>query len=949
MKRIFLFLIVVLPVVGYPQSVPLTPTIFPALFQYNSAITVTYDVTGTPLATLTEAWAWVWIPGVSIDAKYNINPATAAAEAAKFTRTTPSGKVIFTLVFKPSDFFNGDISSQTKIGILLKAQSWCNTPTVCQTTDYLVDFWDGSFQVALISPQQQPLFVDTGDDIEIIAETPIAADYNLFINDVLIDEQDNITVYNYTHTVTENSGYATVELVVTEGTGSDVVTFQYIISSASPSVTRPAGIIPGINYNSSDPTKVTLCLLAPDKTNVYVRGDFSEWNVLPENQMKRDGEFFWLELYGLTGGEEYAYQYLVDETIWLADPYADKILDPDDQYIPAGTYPNLKTFPQAAYNNESKWYFNRLSVFQTAQEPYTWQVEDFVKPAKEKLVVYKLLIRDFFDDGDNHYQSLIDTISYFKRLGISAIELLPIMEFGGNNSWGYNPQFMFAPDKAYGTKNKLKEFVDVCHKNGIAVILDIALNHQDMPNPFLLQDFNFDTFKPNPTNRWFNVDATHPFNVFYDMNHESAYTKAYLDTVNYYWLSEYKIDGYRFDLSKGFTQVNNPNNVNAWSQYDATRIAILKRMADKIWQDFPDAYVILEHLSVNSEEKELAEYRAGEGKGMMLWGNLNYAYGQNAMGYADGSDISWIYHSNRNWTVPHVLGYMESHDEERMIFRTTTYGNSTVSYDIKDLNTGLNRAKAASTIFYTIPGPKMLWQFGELGYDYSINYCEDTGEINENCRTSPKPVKWEYQEEYNRSRLYAHISDLLRLRQEYDVFTNGEAILSSNSTLEKQLILKNSPYTGAPANANEMNAAVAVNFNVITKTIQVDFPHTGVWYDYYGYGAQLNVDVTPFPLQLKPGEFKLYTDVEITNPLITAVSDEFEKIISFYPNPVKSILKIDAGENIVELKMHSVLGMTSQPARLSETEWDVSGLQQGIYIGEAITHRGSFKVRIIKQ
>lgn len=947
MRRLLFCLLVVVPGTLIAQSkVALNPTITPALFTPNDQITVTYNVTGTTLASLSSAYVWVWIPGENINAKYNVNPASSnptLSDNAKCTKTVAGGQTTFAITFKPADFFASSIANETQMGILLKGNDWSNG----QTTDFIANF---GFKISLVAPLTNPVFVNSNGVISIQVEAPVASDFETFVDDIPVHVSGaSATSYSYNHTASESSGLHRVKVVGTSGSGISEISFDYIIRASTILEERPIGIVPGINYPAADATKVTLCLLAPGKNSVYVRGDFSEWNVLPENQMKRDGEFFWLELYGLTGGEEYAYQYLVDETIWLADPYADKILDPDDQYIPAGTYPNLKTFPQDAYNSESKWYFNRLSVFQTAQEPYTWQVEDFVKPDKEKLVVYKLLIRDFFDDGDNHYQSLIDTISYFKRLGISAIELLPIMEFGGNNSWGYNPQFMFAPDKAYGTKNKLKEFVDVCHQNGIAVILDIALNHQDMPNPFLLQDFNFDTFKPNPTNRWFNVDATHPFNVFYDMNHESAYTKAYLDTVNYYWLSEYKIDGYRFDLSKGFTQVNNPNNVNAWSQYDATRVAILKRMADKIWQNFPDAYVILEHLSVNSEEKELAEYRAGEGKGMMLWGNLNYAYAQNAMGYADGSDISWIYHSNRNWTVPHVLGYMESHDEERMIFRTTTYGNSTVSYDIKDLNTGLNRAKAASTIFYTIPGPKMLWQFGELGYDYSINYCEDTGEISENCRTSPKPVKWEYQEEYNRSRLYAHISDLLRLRQEYDVFTNGEAILSSNSTLEKQLILKNSPYTGAPANANEMNAAVAVNFNVITKTIQVDFPHTGVWYDYYGYGAQLNVDVTPFPLQLKPGEFKLYTDVEITNPLITAVSDEFEKIISFYPNPVKSILKIDAGENIVELKMHSVLGMTSQPARLSETEWDVSGLQQGIYIGEAITHRGSFKVRIIKQ
>ncbi|MEJ0030023.1 MAG: alpha-amylase family glycosyl hydrolase [Bacteroidota bacterium] len=297
-------------------------------------------------------------------------------------------------------------------------------------------------------------------------------------------------------------------------------------------------------------------------------------------------------------------------------------------------------YPSAAL--KSQWYFNRASVLQTGQTPYNWQAANYQKPAKHQLVIYELLIRDFFDSNNRNYKMLTDTLSYLKRLGVNAIELMPVTEFNGNDSWGYNPTFMFAPDKYYGTKNDLKKFVDTCHENDIAVILDIVMNHQDIPNSYAMMDFDFGAFKPTPNNKWFNVNATHPFSVFNDLNHESSYTKAYLDTVNYYWLSEYKVDGFRYDLSKGFTQKNNPTDVNAWSAYDASRIAILKRMSDKIWSSFPDAYVILEHFAANDEEKELAEYRADEGKGMMPWANLNGPFNQNTMGYSENSDISSI-------------------------------------------------------------------------------------------------------------------------------------------------------------------------------------------------------------------------------------------------------------------------------------------------------------------
>jgi 1,4-alpha-glucan branching enzyme len=223
----------------------------------------------------------------------------------------------------------------------------------------------------------------------------------------------------------------------------------------------------------------------------------------------------------------------------------------------------------------------------------------------------------------------------------------------------------------------------------------MTMNHQDAPGSYVLMDFDFGTFKPTANNKWFNTDARHPFNVFFDMNHESSYTKIYLDTVNHYWLNEYKVDGFRFDLSKGFTQTNNPNNVSAWGAYDASRITILKRMADKIWSHSPNAFIILEHFGGNAEEKELSEYRAGEGKGMMLWGNVNYAFSQSTMGYSTDSDFGSYYHSSRGWTFPHLVGYMESHDEERMMFRNINFGNSSSLHNTANVSIALARMKAA--------------------------------------------------------------------------------------------------------------------------------------------------------------------------------------------------------------------------------------------------------------
>lgn len=258
-------------------------------------------------------------------------------------------------------------------------------------------------------------------------------------------------------------------------TVQDILTVN--VQASTQEVAMPEGLQPGINYNSTDPTTVTLVLQAPYKQNVYVIGDFNDWTYSPEYQMKRDGEMFWITLTGLTAGEEYAYQYVVDGSIYIADPYTDKVLDPwNDSYITTDVYPDLKLYPSGASGI--------VSVFQTSQTDYQWKTLDFKRPDTQDLIVYELHLRDFTTEGT--YKAALAKLPYLKDLGINAIELMPVNEFEGNDSWGYNPSFYFAVDKAYGTKDDLKAFIDECHADGIAVIIDMVLNHSFGQSPSML-------------------------------------------------------------------------------------------------------------------------------------------------------------------------------------------------------------------------------------------------------------------------------------------------------------------------------------------------------------------------------------------------------------------------------------------------------------------------------
>ena len=124
----------------------------------------------------------------------------------------------------------------------------------------------------------------------------------------------------------------------------------------------------------------------------------------------------------------------------------------------------------------------------------------------------------------------------------------------------------------------------------LPIILDVVFNHAHEKNPLCALYWNEQAFRPAADNIWLNEEPTHDFNVFFDFNHESEYTRDYVKKTIRHWLRDYNVDGFRFDLSKGFTQnVNGPFHAG---NYDASRIAIIKEYADAMWDESPGSYTI---------------------------------------------------------------------------------------------------------------------------------------------------------------------------------------------------------------------------------------------------------------------------------------------------------------------------------------------------------------------
>ena len=697
-----------------------------------------------------------------------------------------------------------------------------------------------------------------------------------------------------------------------------------------PLVTKklPEGVEYGINYNEDG--SVTFVFYDNDTEGkshkyCYIVGEWNDWTRKTEGAMYYDGSkgCWWITLDGFDPDKEYRFQYRLGNNsgtdTYVSDPYTEIVYDEwNDQYIQG-----VPAFPAGAKQ--------LVSAFRINKPAYPWKHKDFKVEDKNDLVIYEMLFRDF--TTSQNIAGAMSQLDYIENLGVTAVQLMPIQEFDGNLSWGYNPNHWFALDKYYGTREQYKEFIDECHARGLAVIVDVVYNHATGSHPWAKMWWNGDRTAAN--NPWFNEYPTHPYNVYHDMNHENAMVKEHVKRSLEYLLTEYDVDGFRFDLTKGFTQKQTDPDVAAWGRYDQSRVDILKGYADHIWSVNEDAVVIFEHLSDWDEEKVLAEH------GIQLWRNVNHEY-RTAVGGGTGN-FGNMY---SNAPFGGFVGYMESHDEERICYgagadassvtwgicgtltdwtsditlakdgaffsaKNVTfkaddmfkirgngqwndafnYGASTKGYKLP-LNTGyaltlgsgsqdmavpsagtydvyfsldaemvwlmtagqrpegpsvapgsgesedaltvaMRRAGASAAFFLTVPGPKMIWQFGEIGYDYSIDYNDRTGE---------KPVVTDqYMAVPARKALYDTYASLLKFRRENPRFFDKDAKFEWTPSGAVKKIT---------CSVDGKTFHVVGNFGKSTTTVNLP---AGQWTDYMND----NTSFISGSVTLKEGEFKL--------------------------------------------------------------------------------------------
>ncbi|WP_178983249.1 alpha-amylase family glycosyl hydrolase [Winogradskyella helgolandensis] len=861
---------------------------------------------------------------------------------------TNNGDGTFSITITPQTYYGitqAEADSATQIGMVFRNETGDQELKDDGCIDFI--FPVGKVLINITQPTSEVVVLNSGDDLSVSAtityqgSTTVMGSFEIFYNNVSVSTGNcGFPACNSTLTNITESG--TVKFVGTPPSSTDTgeASFDIIVVPTVTEEVLPANMIDGINYHT-DATKATLVLTAPGKEFIQVAGSWNNYEPSNSDVMKRDPSTgkYWLEVSGLTSGTIETYQYWVFDTnpianspalVKVADPYSPLVLSPfDDPYISATTYPNMPTYP-ADQERE-------VTVLQTGQTPYNWQVANFTKPVEEDLIIYEVLIRDF--DADRNFQDIIDRIDYFKNLNINAIELLPIMEYEGNESWGYNTSFHMAIDKFYGTQEKFKELVDICHQNGIAVILDIAFNHAFGRNPMVrmwMDDPDGDGWGgPSTDNPYFNVYPTHSYSVGNDFNHSSDYTKDYVKQVVGYWIEEYKIDGFRWDLTKGFTQ-NCGNGTYGGDEgctgsYQQDRVDVLKEYADHSWSVDPDHYVIFEHLGSDNEEKEWANYKLSEGKGVMMWGIMNSPYSELTMGQGGDKNISRMGHKGHvSFNGPRVVGYAESHDEERLMYKNVAFGNtSNSSHNVQDLNIALSRMSALGAVSVMVPGPKMIWHFGELGMDTSIFTCNDGSYDNDGCKLDTKPQpQWtnNWLTDAIRGQIYDDWSKLHKLKIDEPVFEGDYEITSGNLTPRIDVFDNSIP------NSELKNVIILANFDITTRSIDTNFPPgvTSTWYDLMDATGNTTVSNSTSAITIPAGQFRILGNKASD---VLSVADEALLGFSIYPNPSQTTFSINV--NVSNVEVYDLTGKLVKSFKGNFTRvdtFDVSSLNSGMYM-----------------
>ena len=262
---------------------------------------------------------------------------------------------------------------------------------------------------------------------------------------------------------------------------------------------------------------------------------------------------------------------------------------------------------------------------------------------------------------------------------------------------------------------------------------------------------------------------------------------------------------------------------------------------------------------------------------------------------------------SRGFNGKRLVGYAESHDEERLMYRNLQYGNSTnANHNIKNLNTALSRMSAIGAVSLLIPGPKMIWHFGELGMQQSLFTCPD-GSVGD-CKLDTKPqLQWDenWLNIAQRKQIYDDWSAINSLKKSYSVFgANSSVSPYNNNNLLQRIYV----WDDNLSETQLKNVVILANFDVNTQTIDSGFPYTGIWYDLMD-NTTFEVSNTNQGISLQAGEFKIFGNQQAS--LTRSELNIFQEL-KLIQNPVQDDIKFQTPTSLsgnIDWKIYNTLGI----------------------------------------
>lgn len=553
---------------------------------------------------------------------------------------------------------------------------------------------------------------------------------------------------------------------------------------------------------------VEFALFAPYNDEAALLGSWNEWQRIP---MKKGDDGWWRVAVSLPDGD-YEYRFGVISKSYFME--GEWVTFPD----PRGSQLTVMTFENTLGMVRGGKLVPHLHKFRADSEPL---------PPNDQLVIYEMHVGDFTggpgDEGESKgtFKDVTRKLDYLKELGINAIEIMPVNEFPGERSWGYNPYSLFAVESSYGSATDFAELVDQCHARGIRVIMDVVFNHMHEEAPITKIDYTY----------WFHKENPHPPDQRYgpDLNFEFydeklgifPARKEVTDAVHY-WLDHYHIDAFRVDATY---LIDN---------YDLLH-HMQNEIFSKIQRELKPFYTIAENLPQDPTV-------AGPNGPLDAAWHENFYHQMNAVILATDRMGSQPYDLDRLICVMNppcegfggafnVINYIDNHDKDRILWEL---GEHAHIFD----DAAFRRLKLGFGLLMTAPGVPMIWMGDEFG------------------EAAPKTLDWQridwalLQNERNKG-LMQHVAGLIKLRTSTPALTSNTFEVCGVDHDRGLLAFKRWTDGGSVV------MVVANLKDQYAGEFTFGWPDNGQWHEYI-YDYDVNVDNYSHTDTLGESEVKVY-------------------------------------------------------------------------------------------